>query len=338
MTEQQATEAKVDTVRLQGMSRAFINSAALFAAIDLGVFTAIAKGADTPALLADDLQISVLNAERILTMCSAAGLVEWRSERYVNAADVQRFLVQGEARYAGAWLQFMRPNWQAWGDLTTALRNEEPAQITPRSVVDMTVQRAREYHEATASVGFGAGRRFARDVDLSQRGKLLDLGGGSGAYSIVATEQNPGLRAVVVDLPPVVTVTREFIERHDAADRVEALAGDFTKDDFPLGCDVAVMASNLPMYGREVIAQVIAKCYDVLQDGGEMHLVGEMLDDDRSGPTDAAIWGLAEALGNSTGQTHTRAECVAYFEQAGFTNVQIHEFIPGVLVRVVGTK
>ena len=98
------------------------------------------------------------------------------------------------------------------------------------------------------------------------------------------------------------------------------------------------MASNLPMYGKEVIQTVIGKAFGVLEPGGEMHLVGEMLDDDKAGPTDAAIWGLAETLANSTGRAHTRAECVEYFETAGFTDVQVHEFIPGVLTRVVGTK
>ena len=82
----------------------------------------------------------------------------------------------------------------------------------------MTVEKARDYHEATASVGFGAGRRFVRDVDLSDCSKMLDLGGGSGAYSIVAAEKYPQFTAVVFDLPAVVEVTREFIDRHGVGD------------------------------------------------------------------------------------------------------------------------
>ena len=320
------------------LPRAFINSASLFAAIDLGLFTAVAAGAGTPAAFAAEAGISELNADRLMTMCCASGLLEWDGTVYRNAADVQRFLVEGEARYAGAWLQFMRPGWGKWGDLTELLKTDEPAQVTPRSVIDMTVESARDYHKATASVGFGAGRRFSRDVDLTGRKRMMDLGGGSSAYSIVAAQQFDGLSAVVCDLPAVVPVTREFIDEYDVADRVSAEAVDFTRDAFPTGCDVAVMASNLPMYGREVIAEVIGRAFAALEPGGEMHLVGEMLDDDRAGPADAAIWGLAETLANSTGMSHTRAECVAYFERAGFTDVTVHEFIPGVLTRVTGHK
>ncbi len=98
------------------------------------------------------------------------------------------------------------------------------------------------------------------------------------------------------------------------------------------------MASNLPQYNREIINQVIQKAFDALLPGGEMHLIGEMLDDDRKGPMDAAIWGLMEVMSNSTGLAHSRKDCVQYFEQAGFENIEVHEFIPDILVRVTGAK
>jgi len=98
------------------------------------------------------------------------------------------------------------------------------------------------------------------------------------------------------------------------------------------------MASNLPQYNRQIIGQVIQKTFDALLPGGEMHLIGEMLDDDRTGPLDAAIWGLYEVMSNSTGIAHSKADCVSYFEQAGFRFVSVSEFIPGILVRVSGTK
>ena len=63
---------------------------------------------------------------------------------------------------------------------------------------EFTVEKARAYHKATYSIGMGAGRRFSRQVDLSGRSRLMDLGGGSGAYSIVATEKFEGLKAVVL--------------------------------------------------------------------------------------------------------------------------------------------
>ncbi len=329
--------SKVDTVRLQNLSRAFIGSASLFAAIDLALFTAIDSGENTPALFSSHAGISEINAERLMTMCASSGLILWKDDHYENAADVARFLVKGGKSYAASWLTFTRPSWDNYGKLTEKLQNPEPATVIG-SYETMTVEYARRYHEATASVGFGSGRRFVKQVDLSNRSKMIDLGGGSGAYSIVAAQAHPQLSAVVFDLPPVAEVTREFIARHHVENQVSAQGGDFTKDDFPEDCDIALMASNLPQYNRQIIGQVIQKTFDALLPGGEMHLIGEMLDDDRTGPLDAAIWGLYEVMSNSTGIAHSRADCVSYFEQAGFEFVSVSEFIPGILVRVSGTK
>ncbi len=331
------TNQKSDTVRLQNMARAFIGSASLFAAIDLKLFTAVAAGDNTVDAFARHASISAMNAERLMTMCAANGLLEWRDDHYENAPDVARFLVEGATSYAAPWLLFTRPSWEQWGALTERLRNPQPPKLIG-GYENMTVDYARRYHTATASVGFGAGRRFVKRVDLTTRRKLMDLGGGSGAYSIVAAQTHPNLHAVVFDLPPVVVVTQEFIDQHGVSAHVTTQGGDFTRDALPEGCDVAIMASNLPQYSRAIIAAIIAKAHAALQPGGEMHLIGEMLDDDRCGPADAALWGLYETMANSTGITHTRRDCVGYFEAAGFTDIAIDDFIPGVLVRVSGRR
>ena len=124
----------------------------------------------------------------------------------------------------------------------------------------------------------------------------------------------------------------------DGPYRVEARPCDFTRDPFPTDCDVAIMASNLPMYSREVIAHVIRKAHDALLPGGQMHLVGEMTNDERTGPWGPAYWGLGQAVGDSLGLAHSGADVIGYFRAAGFTQVGLHEFIPGSLGRVAGTK
>ena len=98
------------------------------------------------------------------------------------------------------------------------------------------------------------------------------------------------------------------------------------------------MASNLPIYDGEVIGGVVARAFRALEVGGEMHLIGEMLDDDRKGPIDAAMWGMNELICGSEGRAHTRAECESYFRSAGFVDVEVTDFVPGILARCVGKK
>lgn len=328
---------RIDSTRLQHMARAYCDSALLWAALDLGVFTEVEAGATDAAAIAAACEITELNAERLATCLLALDLLRLDDAgRLVNAPDAARFLVAGTDRYAGPWMTFTRPDVDGWMGLTELLRSSEP----PRRLGmydDLTVDDARAYHRATASIGMGAGRRFARSVDLAERRHLLDLGGGSGAYSIQAVRAVPGLRATVLDLPPVVVVTAEHLAEHGVADRVDTIGGDFTTDAFP-ACDVVVMASNLPIYDEDVIATVVAKAFDALDPGGEMHLIGEMLDDDGVGPLDAALWGMQEILYGSGGKAHRREQVRGYFTAAGFVDVDEADFVPGVLVRVSGHK
>lgn len=326
-----------DTTRLQRLVHSYRDSAALMAAVELGLFTRVAGGADTETAVAQALDLTPTNAERLVTACVALGLLVRDGDRLRNASDVARFLVEGEPTYAGPWMLFSKPDWNEWGRLGAHLRRRDSV-LLGKYAQGFTVEQARKYHEATYSIGMGAARRFVRQVDLAGRRQILDLGGGSGCYCIVAAQQHPGLRAVVFDLPPVVEVTREFIASHGLSDRVTAQAGDFTRDPLPAGADVVIMASNLPQYSREIIQAVVTRAFAALVPGGEMHLIGEMLDAGRTGPRDPALWGLAEALWGSTGIAHSVAECRAYFARAGACEIEAHEFVPGVLTRVTGRR
>jgi len=329
----------VDTVRLQRISKAFWESAALMSAVELDVFTAIAGGADTIPTLAAAVGIEPLNAERLLVVLTAMDLLSRSDERFANAADVDRFLVRGRPGYAGPWMLFGKPRWDGWGRLTEHLRlPSDQRRVLGMYDASFTVERARAYHEATYSIGMGAARRFHRQVSLAGRRRIMDLGGGSGCYCIVAAERYPDITAVVLDLPPVVVVTREYLQTNGVADRVAAEACDFTRDPLPPDADVAIMASNLPQYDRPIIASVVRRVYDALLPGGEFHLIGEMLDADGRGPLAPALWGLSEAVNDSTGLAHSVTECIGYLEAAGFHAVAAHEFIPETLTRVTGVK
>ncbi len=328
----------VDTTRLQRLARAYTETSVFYAAIDLELFTHVSAGADSIAKIAAAAGTSELNAERLITVLLAMGLLEKDADGGLrNAADCEEFMVKGNKRYAGPWMTFTRHEVKDWFNLTEKLLDP-----TPPSELgmydDLTVKRARKYHAATYSIGMGAGRRFCRLVDLNGRKKMMDLGGGSGAYSINAVKTFEGLEAVVFDLPPVTVVTQEYLDQNEVADRVSTQGGDFINDELPTGCDVAVMASNLPIYNAENIQKVVSKAFEALEPGGEMHLVGETLHSDGVGPLDAALWGMAEIHYGSGGRAHTVDECLGYFRTAGFVDVENTDFIAGTLTRTFGRK
>jgi hypothetical protein len=337
--QQHSESDRVDTTRLQDIARAYTRSAVLYTAIDVELFTHVRQGADSEAALADATGLRPIDVGRLVTCCLSMDLLRWADQgaaRLENAPDVDRYLVKGERSYAGPWMHFTRPDVADWFRMTQLMREGQPTLLGLYD--DITPESAREYHRATSSIGFGAARRFVRAVDLSGRRHLLDLGGGSGAYSITAVKAFDGLRATVLDLPPVVEATKDYIAEHDVAGKVDTHGADFTQGEFPRPCDVVVMASNLPIYDGEVIGSVVDRAFRALEPGGEMHLIGEMLDDDRRGPVDAAMWGMNELICGSLGRSHSRSECAGYFSAAGFADVEVSEFIPGTLARCFGRK
>jgi hypothetical protein len=332
----QGGSAPATTVRLQNIAQSYGQSAALMAAVEVGLFTAVSSGAGTYEEIAIALDIHPTNAERLMVMLCAAGLLEKAWGRHHNAPDVERFLVKDKPGYMGPWITFTKPQWNEWGRLGEHIRTKTLKVMG--SVENMTLADARRYHDATYSIGMGAGRRFVRQVDLKGRKRIMDIGGGSGAYCIAAAKKHPHIRAVVLDLPVVCEVARAFIAEHCVTDRVEVQPCDFTRDPFPNDCDVAIMASNLPMYSREMIAGVIKKAHDALMPGGQMHLIGETTNDERTAPWGPAYWGLGQAVGGSLGLAHSEADVIGYFGAAGFEDVGVHEFIAGSLSRIAGTK
>lgn len=328
---------KTDTVRLQNLSYGHKQSAALRAAIDLELFTRVSEGASRIQEIAAKVGITELNAERLAVACTALGLLEKDGEHYRNAPDVERFLVKGKMTYIGPWLLFNGLDFERWKDLADVMRSETPPRVLGLYEW-LDDDMARVYHDATYTVGLGAGMLFARDVDLSSRSLILDLGGGSGAYCIAAVQKYPHLRAIVMDFEPVCKIAQGFISQWKMEDKISTRPGDFTSDPLPAGADVMIMASNLPQYNEEVLGRVLQKAYEAMAPGGEYHVCGETLHNDKCGPVGPALWGLHEALFGSHGRAHSEEEVMGYLEKAGFVDARVHPFVPGSLTRITAYR
>lgn len=328
---------KVDTIRLQNLSAAHKQSGTLRAAIDLDLFTAVSQGVSGMGDIQKHLGLSGLNAERLVVACTALGLLEKEGDGYRNAPDVERFLVKGKPTYIGPWLLFNGVDFERWKDLAPALKAQDPPRVLGL-YESLSDEDFRIYHEATYSVGLGAGMLFARDVDLSRRSLILDLGGGSGAYCIAVVQRYPHLKAMVLDFEPVCRMAQTFIAQWHMEDKISTHPADFTRDPFPLGADCMILASNLPQYNEAMLIRIFQKAFQALEPGGEFHLIGETLWDDKTGPLGPSLWGIHEALFGSQGRSHSEEEVLAYLTAAGFIKAAVHPFIPGSLTRVSAHK
>jgi len=200
-------------------------------------------------------------------------------------------------------------------------------------------QAARAFTVAGYNASISAGHKLAKEFDFSPYSLLLDLGGGSGCYSIAAASRYPNLRAIVFDQPNVVVVAEEFITQAGLSQRVTTRAGDFFEDEFPRGADLVAFITPLQSYEADEVQSLIKKAYGAVEPGGGIIIIDYMFDDAKTGPLDPAFYHLSAGFSQTNpGRVNSGAEFSKYLKKAGFTNVEVSSFLPGVLGRVTAKK
>jgi len=148
--------------------------------------------------------------------------------------------------------------------------------------------------------------------------RVLDVGGGHGGYSLALAQKYPLLTATVFELPRVVPVAREIIENAGMSDRVAVQEGDFQKEELGSGYDVGLVFGVLngePPEGRPAL---LHKVFAALNPGGLIVLRDFVLEPDRAGPPEAAIFALQMLLATESGGLDTSADWEAWLLSAGF--------------------
>jgi len=200
-------------------------------------------------------------------------------------------------------------------------------------------QAARAFTVAGYNASISAGHKLAREFDFSPYSLFLDLGGGSGCYSIAAAMRYSHLRAIVFDQPNVIRVAEEFIGQAGLSDRVKTHAGDFFKDEFPRGADLVAYITPLQSYEAEDVQFLIKKAFDAVEPGGGIIIIDYMLKDDKTGPLDPAFYHLAARFSQANpGRVNSGVEFCEYLGKAGFVDMEVSQFLPGVLGRVTARK
>jgi SAM-dependent methyltransferase len=167
-----------------------------------------------------------------------------------------------------------------------------------------------------------AGNALAATLDLSDRRRVLDLGGGTGAMSIALCRKFPALRAIVLEFPGVAAWTREFVAASGCLDRIEVAEGDLTAAEFPAGCDVVLCANLLSLFGAEENRTLLERVFEYLPAGGLVVLSGWMLDRSNHGPLLPLLLSLEDiALGAGDVERST-ATYAEWLTRAGFERVE----------------
>jgi len=182
-----------------------------------------------------------------------------------------------------------------------------------------------------------------KKLDLGMSKKMLDVGGGSGAFSYVFVEKTPGLNSTVLELPEVCK-SGEAIKKGFSADvqsRVNFVELDVTKPTWPVqdgSFDLVVISYVSGSVPESVIKELYVNAYKALQPGGRLLVHDFMVNDSLDGPALGALWALQHVTVNSDGLGLCPKEIIGRMETAGFTGAQTMEMITGMTKVIIANK
>lgn len=327
---------KLTTQRINEMAFSFRHTGTLVAAIELGLFTMLSENPSGPAEIAEKMGVPTENAERLMIACVTLHLLEKRGSKYVNVPDVDRYLVKGKPAYFGDYLAWQtRNDYDSWKNIASIIK-------PPKKRYDEmkhNPQVARAFTVAGYNSSISAGHKLAREFDFSQYSLFLDLGGGSGCYSIAAALRYPNLHCIVFDFPTVTAVAEEYIAEAGLSDRVKTHPGDFSEDPLPRGADLVAYITPLQVYEKDNVQFLINKAFDAVEPGGAILILDYMLNDDKTGPLDSVFRHLGGLSPARQGRVNTPSEFHQYLSNSGFVDIEVSEnFLPGSLGKVIGRK
>lgn len=307
---------------------AFRRSKIMFTAVSLGIFDRLSRAPADAATLAHDLSCSRDAMERLLDACAGLGFLRKETGVYANQPVAEAYLSRSSpTTLAGYILYSDRALVPLWGKLEDAVREGthrwEQAFGAKGPIFDhffKSDQAKRDFLMGMNGFGLLSSPRVVAAFDLNRFHRLVDLGGATGHLPIEACNRHPNLRAAVLDLPSVIEVTREYVERAGLAGRIDLIAGDFFTDALP-EADLFSLGRILHDWFEEKIRKLLGKIHDRLPSGGALLIAERLLSEDKTGPLPALTQSL-NMLVCTEGKERTLSEFRALLESAGFTEVR----------------
>ncbi|MFP4544555.1 MAG: methyltransferase [Bacteroidota bacterium] len=310
------------TGQLMEMFGAFRKSRLLLTAYELDIFTRLEESPKSSKDTAASTGADVRATDRLMSALAALGFIKKENGIYSNTEISSTYLVKGKPDYLGG-IGHMAHLWDNWSGLTKSVITGKP----PRreEIGERGEEWIRSFIKAMHSRGIKRSKELKQFIKMNNNDRVLDIGGGSGVFAETLIEDFPKASADIYDLPEVIPVTEEYINKSSASDRMKTVAGDFMRDSLGNGYDMALLSSIIHMLSYEENVLLLKKSYMALVEGGRVVISDYIMSEDRTEPADGAIFALNMLVGTKNGDTYTKREVLAMLEEAGFVKV---EFTP----------
>lgn len=326
------------------LGRGFWGSKTLLSAVELGLFTELAKAPADVATLSQRLGLHSRSARDFLDALVALKMLERDDDGiYRNTPATDLFLDRAKPSYVGGILEMANARlYRFWGSLTEALKTGEPQNESKGSGEDLfgrlyaDPDRLKGFLVAMSSISAGPAQAIAEKFPWSNYKTCVDVGCAQGIVPVTLAQSYPHLLACGFDLPEVKPVFDAFVAERGLSDRVTFQAGDFFRDPLPKA-DVVIMGHILHDWDLNQKRALIASAYQALPDGGAFIVYDSIIDNARRENAFGLLMSLNMLIETAGGFDYTGADCQEWLREAGFSETRVEPLV-GSTSMVVGQK
>jgi hypothetical protein len=321
----------------------FWGSKTLLSAVELGVFSELARGGPREAdALRDALGLHPRSARDFFDALVALAMLERDDGVYRNSPATELFLDRAKPTYVGGLLEMANARlYLFWGSLTEALRTGEP-QNEAKSGGDLfealyqDEERLRGFARAMSAISMGAANALAGTFPWSRYETVVDVGCAEGCVPVQLALAHEHLSGGGFDLPPLRPVFDDYVAQAGLTERLQFRPGDFFSDDLP-AADVLVFGHILHDWDLDEKRALLAKAHAALRPGGAVIVYDAIIDDDRRSNAFGLLMSLNMLIETRGGFDYTAADCQGWMREAGFSETY-SEHLLGPDRMVVGIK
>jgi hypothetical protein len=322
---------------------AFWPSKTLLSAIEMGVFTELAHGAEPFDTLSGRLGLHPRAARDFLDTLVALGFLTRTGDHYGNTPETDLFLDRHKPSYVGGLLEMANHRlYSFWGHLTEALRTGQPQNEVKSGrpglfeTLYADPARLQQFLAAMTGISHGANIAIARAFPWKDYRTYVDVGTAQGDLAAQIALANEHLRGFGFDLPEVAPIFEDYVARVGVAERVRFVAGSFFDGELPQA-DVVLMGHILHDWDLPTKKMLIKKAFDAVPSGGALIVYEAIIDDDRSKNAFGLMMSLNMLIETPGGFDYTGADCSGWMQEAGFSRTRVEPLV-GPDSMVIGIK
>jgi hypothetical protein len=336
------TEVAVVPDRLFSIGSGYRRAKVLLSAVELDLFTLLARQPCTAEELAQRLGLHTRAARDFFDALVALALLQRDDDgHYSNTPEAALYLDRAEPSYLGGMFdQFNTREYQMWSRLSDALRTAEP-QIGNTSAEHFATiyndpERFRTFVNAMTAGSLPAARAIAEKFPWQDCRTLMDIGTAQGCLPVQVARRHPHISGGGFDLPELSTAFSDHVHANHLAGRLLFKPGNFFQDDLP-SADVLVLGRVLHNWNLATKKMLLRKAWQALPKGGSVIVYDMLIDDERRSSVDGLLSSLNMLVWTAAGFGYSGAECISWMRDAGFGDTRLEPLVAGQSM-IVGRK